>query len=87
MFTAEFCRLSEDLFNLCIVALIPIGLGLHHKDWDVLVQSSIVFLKGSCNGLRVSCDSCILDRFGLLSEAIDMSISELLKLCVSLILG
>jgi hypothetical protein len=39
MLAAELSRLAEDLLDLGIVASIPVDLGLHHENWDVLVKS------------------------------------------------
>jgi len=41
---AEFSRLFEDFLNGGIVLFIPVELGLHHEDGDVLVETGIVFL-------------------------------------------
>jgi hypothetical protein len=41
---AEFCRLFEDFLNGSVVLFIPVELGLHHEDGDVLVEAGIVFL-------------------------------------------
>ena len=45
MLTAKFSGLPEDFFNLGIVTFFPVQLGLHHKDWDVLVEGLVIFLK------------------------------------------
>ena len=86
MFATEFGRLSEYLLNLGIVSFVPINFCLHHEDWDVLVQGLIVFLEGSCDGFRVSGDSCILNRLGFLSQHVDMVVSQHFKLGVCLLL-
>lgn len=51
---AEFGRLFEDFLNGCVVLFIPVELGLHHENRDVLVKARIVFLKGHVDGLRVT---------------------------------
>ena len=77
--TAKFCRLSENFLNLGVISFIPINLGLHHKNWDVEIKGSIVLLESHSDGLGVSCNSCILDRFSFLPEGIDMVVGELFE--------
>jgi hypothetical protein len=52
---------------------------LHHENWDIEIKGSIILLKSNCDGLGVSGDSGILDRFGFLSQRIDMVVSKLFK--------
>jgi hypothetical protein len=67
MFAAELSRLSEDFFNLRVVAFVPIHFGLHHQNWDIEVESRVILLEGDSDLLGVSCNSCILDRLCFLS--------------------
>lgn len=49
VFTAKLSTLSKDFFYHCVVLKIPIGLCLHHKYWNILVQSSIILLESGIN--------------------------------------
>jgi hypothetical protein len=69
---AEFGRLFEDFLNGCVVLFIPVELGLHHENRDVLVKARIVFLKSHVDGLRVTGDTGILDSLGFLTESVDV---------------
>ena len=68
----EFGRLFEDFLNGCVVLFIPVELGLHHENRDVLVKARIVFLKSHVDGLRVTGDTGILDSLGFLTESVDV---------------
>ena len=83
---AELCGLAEDLLHHRVVVLVPVDLGLHHEDGDVLVEGQIVLLKGMVDGLRVTGDPSILDRLSLLAERINMLVGKLLKFAEGLLL-
>jgi len=79
---AKLCWLTEDLFYLGIISHLPVDLGLHHENRDILVKCLVILLKGLVDSLWVSCYSCILDLFGLLSQCINVGISKNLKFLV-----
>jgi len=75
----ELSRLSENLLNLGVVSSIPVHLSLNHEDRDVLLKSIIILFQGCLDLLVVSRESSILDSLGVLSENINMLVSELLE--------
>ena len=77
---AEFGGLAEDFLYHRVIAVVPVYLGLHHEDRDVLIEGQIVFLKSIVDGFTISGNSCVLDRLGLLSESINMFVSQIFKL-------
>lgn len=79
VFRAELSTLFEYLLNSSVVLFIPVKLGLHHEDRDVLVESRIIFLQGRVDGLRVTSNTGILNCFSLLSEGVDMVRSQRFK--------
>ena len=83
--TAEFGTLSENLLDHGIVLQVPVSLGLHHQNRNVLVECSIIFLEGGVDGLRISCDSGILNSLGFLSESVDMFVGKFFEFPISLI--
>lgn len=86
MLTTELSRLSEDLFNLGIVGFVPVSLGLHHQDWNVLVKSGIVLLEGLSYGFRVSGNSSILNGLGLFTKGVNMLVGQIFKFGICFIL-
>ena len=72
VFAAELGRLAEDFLDHGVVAIVPVDLGLHHEDGDVLVESQVILLKGIVDRLAISGNSCVLDRLGLLAERVDV---------------
>lgn len=80
--TTEFGRLSEYFFYLGIVRFVPVDFCLHHEDWNILIQGLVILLKGSCDSLRISGDSSILNGFCLLSQDVDVVVSEDLKFSI-----
>lgn len=84
VFRGELSRLSEDLFNLVVVAHVPVDLSLHHEHRDVLIESLIVLLKSCIDLLAISSDSGILDQLSFLSQNVDMLVSQFFELSVSL---
>jgi len=83
---AELSRLAEDLFDHGVVSLVPVDLGLHHKNRDVLVEGQIIFLESIVDRLGVSCDPGILDGLGPLAERVDVLVGELFELSECLLL-
>lgn len=83
--TAEFGTLSENFFDHGIVLQVPVSLGLHHQNRNVLVECSIILLEGGVDGLRISCDSGILNGLGFLSESVDMFVGKFFEFPISLI--
>jgi hypothetical protein len=83
--TAEFCTLSEDLLDHGIVLQVPVSLGLHHQNRNVFVKCGIILLEGGVDGLRVSCNSGILNSLGFLSESVDMFVGKFFEFSVGLI--
>ena len=69
---AEFSGLFEDFLDGCVVLFVPVELGLHHEDRDVLVKTRIVFLEGHVDGLSFTSDTGILDGLGFLTESVDV---------------
>ena len=45
----EFGGLAEDFLDHRIVAVIPVDLGLHHEDRNVLIERQVIFLKSVVN--------------------------------------
>ena len=76
---AELCGLAEDLLHHRVVVLVPVDLGLHHEDGDVLVEGQIVLLKGMVDGLRVTGDPGILDGLSLFPERVNVLIGKLFE--------
>jgi len=83
--TAEFGTLSEDLLDHGIVLQVPVSLGLHHQHRNVLVKCRIILLEGGVDGLRVSCNSGILNGLGFLSESVDMFVGKFFEFPVGFI--
>ena len=65
--------------------VVPVNLGLHHQYGDVLVKGQVVLLQRIVNRLRVTRDSSILDRLGLLSKRVDVLVGQVLELSKSLL--
>ena len=59
--------------------VVPVDLGLHHEDRDVLIEGQIILLKRIVNRLRIPRDSSVLDRFGLFTESVDVLVGKLFK--------
>lgn len=51
VFAAELGRLAEDLLHHGVVVVVPVDLGLHHEDGNVLVERQVVLLERVVNGL------------------------------------
>lgn len=83
---AELSALTEDLLNHRVVLQVPVGLGLHHKHWDVLVKGCIVLLECGVDRLGVAGNARILDGLSLLAQGVDVLVSQVFKLLVSFIL-
>ncbi len=87
MFTAKLSTLAEDFFNHVIVGFVPVYFRLHHKDWDVLVKSLVIFRQSTVDRFAVSCNSCILNSFRLFSQSVNVLRREVLEFSVRLLLG
>lgn len=86
MFTAKFSTLAENFLNHIIVSFVPINLCLHHEDRNILVKCLIVFRQGRVYCFAVSCNSSILNGFGLFTKCIDMFGRKFFKSAIGLFL-
>ena len=84
---AELGGLTEDLLHHGVVVVVPVDLCLHHQDGNILVESQVILLKRIVDALRISSDSCILDGLGLLTEGVNMLVSELFELSEGFLFG
>ena len=60
--------------------LVPVNLGLHHEDRDVLVEGEVILLQRTVDSLGVTSDPRILDGLRLFTERVNMLVREILKL-------
>ena len=87
MLTAELSRLSEYFLYHSVVSFVPVDFGLHHQNWNVLVQSLVILLKGLVYSFVVTSDSSVLNCLSFFAQGVDMFGCQIFEFAVSLFFG
>lgn len=69
---AELSTLLENLLHLRVVPLVPVHLGLHHEDGNVLVEARVILGQRGIDGFCVAGESGILDSLSFLTKRVNV---------------